>query len=61
MRKEQWDEHDGYPDLNCLEGICAWWNPKGNFNPEIKKYDGECCIKTLSKLKLNGIINTHQS
>jgi len=59
LKRESCDEHDGYPDLNCLEGLCAWWNPDVNFNRETKKFTGECCIKTLSNLKISGGVNTH--
>jgi len=43
----------------CGREACAWWNPKENFNPETKQYEGECCIKTLSNLQISGGINTH--
>ena len=43
----------------CLQSGCAWWNPKGTFNPETKQYEGECCVLTLSKLKIKGGTNVH--
>lgn len=44
----------------CLHEICAWWNPKANYNPETKQPEGECCIKTLSNLKISGGISAHK-
>ena len=38
---------------------CAWWNPKANFNIDTKQVKGECCILTLSNLRISGLINTH--
>jgi hypothetical protein len=46
-----------YPKCDCIEGECQWWNDKANYKD--KEYTGECCIKTLSKLKISGDINTH--
>jgi len=46
-------------DGACDMSLCAWWNPKANFNPETKQYEGECCIKTLSNLKITGRVNVH--
>ena len=43
----------------CDKEHCAWWNPKVNFNSKTKQFEGECCIKTLSNLKISGGINTH--
>jgi len=45
--------------LNCEREHCAWWNSKGNFNPDTKQFEGECCIKTLAQLKISGGVNTH--
>jgi len=43
----------------CVTTDCAWWNSKANYNPETKQFEGECCIKTLSNLKISGGVNTH--
>jgi len=43
----------------CLEDECAWWDSKANFNPETKQFEGQCCILTLSRLKVSGLITTH--
>ena len=40
---------------------CAWWDSKANFNPKTKQFEGQCCILTLSRLKISGIISTHPS
>lgn len=34
---------------DCIKEDCAWWDEK----------KGQCCIKTLSQLEINGGINTH--
>jgi hypothetical protein len=52
-------EDDCEETKDCLEAECAWWNQDVNFNRETKKFTGECCIKTLSNLKISGGINTH--
>ena len=46
-----------YPQ--CFEESCQWWDSKANFNPETKQYEGQCCILTLSRLKVSGLITTH--
>ena len=43
---------------DCHE-YCAWWNVSANYNSKTKKHEGECCILTLSKLKLGGVVSTH--
>jgi len=43
----------------CDKSSCAWWDSKANYNPETKQFEGQCCILTLSRLKLSGGINTH--
>jgi len=45
--------------VGCQTSQCAWWNSKANFNPTTKDYSGECCVLTLSKLRVNGLISTH--
>jgi hypothetical protein len=45
--------------IQCFEGMCKWWDSKANFNPETKQFEGQCCILTLSRLKVSGGINTH--
>ena len=54
VEAKQYDE-----PLDCLEGGCAWWDSKANFNSETKQFEGQCCILTLSRLKVSGGINTH--
>ena len=49
----------GYPDSSCDEEQCAWWDSKANYNPETKQFEGQCCILTLSRLKVSGGVNTH--
>jgi len=44
---------------NCIEDDCHWWDSKANFNPKTKQFEGQCCILTLSRLKISGGINTH--
>jgi hypothetical protein len=44
---------------DCIGENCAWWDSKANFNPETKQFEGQCCILTLSRLKITGGINTH--
>jgi len=43
----------------CEQAECEWWDDKSNYNFETKTYTGQCCIKTLSQLKVSGGINTH--
>ena len=43
----------------CEQIECQWWDSKANFNPETKQFEGQCCILTLSRLKISGGINTH--
>ena len=43
----------------CCQSKCAWWDSKANFNPETKQFEGRCCILTLSRLKISGLITTH--
>ena len=43
----------------CEEARCSWWDSKANYNPETKQFEGQCCILTLSSLKISGGINTH--
>jgi hypothetical protein len=39
--------HSYLTDCDCDENSCAWWDTK----------KGQCCIKTLSELKISGMIN----
>ena len=48
-----------YPKPNCIKEECAWWDSKANYNFETKQFEGQCCILTLSRLKIAGGINTH--
>jgi len=48
----------GYLEYECVYD-CAWWDSKANFNPETKQFEGQCCILTLSRLKISGGISTH--
>jgi len=50
----------GYLEYECAYNDCAWWDSKANFNPETKQYEGQCCILTLSRLKVSGLVTTHQ-
>ena len=43
----------------CDKESCQWWDSKANFNSETKQFEGQCCILTLSRLKVSGGINTH--
>ncbi len=49
----------GDTTVECYEEKCTWWNSKANFNPDTKQFEGQCCILTLSRLKVSGGINTH--
>ena len=42
----------------CYTVNCAWWDSKANYNHETKQYEGQCCILTLSRLKISGGIST---
>jgi len=48
-----------YRYQSCVTTNCSWWDSKANYNPETKQYEGQCCILTLSRLKISGGINTH--
>jgi hypothetical protein len=54
-------ENDCEETKDCLESECAWWNNRANFNPKTKQFEGQCCILTLSRLKISGGVNTHQN
>ena len=53
------DSNDILYGEECCQSNCSWWDSKANFNPETKQYKGQCCIFTLSRLKISGGINTH--
>ncbi len=59
IRELGYIKNDCEETKDCLEDECMWYNEKANYNPDIKEYTGECCIKTISKLKISGGINTH--
>ena len=51
---------EGYIELgDCYHEKCSWWDSKAIYNPETKQFEGQCCILTLSRLKISGGINTH--
>ena len=49
----------GKDEWQCEFSDCQWWDSKANFNPETKQFEGQCCILTLSRLKVSGLITTH--
>jgi len=60
LKPQAYDPHDGeYPDIGCDKEQCAWWDSTANYNPGTKQFEGQCCILTLSKLKISGGISTH--
>jgi hypothetical protein len=60
LKPQAYDSHEGcYPNYSCDKEDCSWWDSKANYNPETKQFEGQCCILTLSRLKISGGINTH--
>ncbi len=51
--KPQGDDpyEEGYLDAECDDLACAWWDDNKQ----------QCCIKTLSELKVSGLVSTHPS
>ena len=60
LKSQGYNPHEGcFSDCACDGEECAWWDSLANFNPETKQFEGQCCILTLSQLKIKGGINSH--